>query len=186
MKNENNMKIDYNKFDKLSIYVKKEKRDEIVSFYSLLKWELVLETSNFIYDDTLDLTFIRLHCIKNKDELQLLQVYLEDKINNIVKLEKNKFLHCTTLGFLLGSLSVFLMSIALICYINLNQKVGAILGGVLGILGVSIVILLLVLLPKIIKKDKHNFKTKKDDLNKQIQQICEKIKLLTQEDLCES
>ena len=81
-------KIDSNKFDTLNLFVKKIKRQDVVDTYTSLGWKLLTEKENDRYEDIIDLTFLRPHKIQNKDQLQLMQVYTEDNLNEIAKLEK--------------------------------------------------------------------------------------------------
>ena len=55
----------YKDFDKLSLYVKKYKAEEIIKHYKNFNWKLVSESENKKYEDIVDLTFIRKHKIEN-------------------------------------------------------------------------------------------------------------------------
>ena len=68
-------------YDELRLYVKKTKKDEIVNHYKVFGWNLVSINENKRYEDIVDLEFKRPHKIKEKDELQLLQVYMEENVN---------------------------------------------------------------------------------------------------------
>lgn len=172
------MKIDYNEYDSLSLYVKTEKRDEIIEHYKLFKWELFKEVLNSKYEDIVDLTFIRPHKIENKDELQLLQVYMEERINGISKLEKNKHSIATAFGLGFGVGGLVLISLALIFYYNLLGSLKLWLSITFGVVGFIFVVLFAVVLPWVIKKEKEKFSVNFQKQTEALSDICEKAKVL--------
>ena len=104
--------------DKLELYVKKDKVDEITNYYGKFKWEVVDRTENKKYEDLIDLTFSRPHYIKNKDDLQLLQVHLEENLNKIGKLEKMKNSKTLAFGLSAGILPIGLAVLGILQLIN--------------------------------------------------------------------
>lgn len=165
---------DYKNFDKITLFVKSHKVEQIIEYYKILGWTLVEQTSNKNYGDLTDLVFCRPHKIENKDELQLLQVYLEDRLNAQGKIEKEK--HSKTLGFGLcfGTLGfLFLLFGILICLKILN------VGLAFGISFCSLAFVLFVsgsiFLPKLFKKEKIIFAKLQTKINQDLQNICQRI-----------
>ena len=113
------MKIDnYKEYDTLTLYVKKNKSTGIIKHYKIFGWELVEEADNNMYADLVDLTFIRSHKIKNKDELQLQQVYMEETLNKLGKLDKFKHAKSASVGLSVGTIILAFIVFAVIINIK--------------------------------------------------------------------
>lgn len=168
-------KIDFNNFDKLNLFVKKSKHQDVVKSYTALGWELIEEKENNRYEDIIDLTFLRPHKLQNKDELQIMQVYMEDNLNEIAKLERNKHSKTTGLGLFLGSVALLLFCWAL--YLIIKPQL-LVIGIILIAVSIILFVLEIIFLPKLFKKEKLSFNTKFTQLNSQIEEICKKANLL--------
>lgn len=171
---------DYKNYDTLTLYVKKEKQQEIAQYYFSFGWELAVQGENKRYEDINDFTFVRLHKIKNKDELQLLQVYMEEDINQLAKLDKQKYAKSTALGLCLGIFGFLSMSLGLLFFLNFLPQ--SLLGGLIfSVLGIGLIVLMIVLLPRLIKKEKEIYSQKYKILDKNLHNTIEKAKLLVGE-----
>lgn len=168
----------YNDFDNIKLFVKKNKSKEIISHYESFGFSLVFEKENDRYDDIIDLEFERPHNIKNKDELQLLQVYMEETVNGLAKIERNK--HTKSLIFALTSSVFALAFIFLGAYLVL--KIASLWGLIWGvasvIVGTAIAIVTILFSFSMFKKEKSDFEKIKIKLNKEISQICSDAKSL--------
>lgn len=169
----------YKDFDKLSLYVKKYKAEEIIEHYKKFKWKLVDQSENNRYEDIIDLTFIREHKIENKDELQLLQVYMEERLNNVGKLEKNKNAKSTSFGLFFGAIGTFLFIFGLMCCFQCFLLLNLFTSIVFSCIGLILIIICAIFLPKIIKKEKSDFIFNKKKVEKEIDDICNKALSLT-------
>ena len=173
MKKNNN--LDY---DTLTLLVKKEKQEEIIKCYQNFGWELVGNNENRKYEDIVDLIFKRPHKIKNKDELQLQQVYMEERLNEIGKLERHK--HSKTTGFCLFfgviGLAMIIYGLYLILKFNIAQIPISI-----SQLSVGFVFCLatIIFAPKIYKKEKKTFHEKTIKLQEELKAIYEVVSTLT-------
>lgn len=172
------VEIDYNKFDKFSLYVKKEMKDEIVENYAKFGWELIDVKLNMFYDDIIDLTFKRPHIISNKDELQLSQVYMEDKINEIGKLNKNKDSKSTEFAMLCGLCGFCLFVGAVLFYLNLSKPLNVWLAAVSIVGGCVFFAVLFVFFPKVKKKEQRVFEETRKRLYAEVGEICSRAELL--------
>ena len=172
------MKTDnYNEYDKLKLYVKKKKSNEIIKNYDAFQWKLIERAENVIYEDIEDLTFVRKHKIENKDELQLLQVYMEERLNEAGKLERNKYSKTTSFGLCFGIIGALLILLGTLCCINVFNFM-PMAGGITCISMGVILIIGLVFLPKIIKREKTDYSLNIKEINEQVEEICNKAKLL--------
>jgi len=90
----NSVEYDYNKFDYLHITVKDKKLDDILSCYGALGWEVVFRDEDPKYFDIMHVIFRRKIDISDKDERQLLQVYIEGALNQIGKVWVNPTVKC--------------------------------------------------------------------------------------------
>ena len=170
--------IDYKNFDTLTIQVKTNKKDEVLKYYSALGWQLFDEKDNARFEDLFDLTFIRPHKIANKDELQLEQIHLENKLNALGKLEKYK--DAKTISFILLLLPLLLASAGIGLWLVLSYAylTWLIVGISLEMLALALAVILAIFTGKIHKKEKEYFLKHRDDVQTQINETLEKIKML--------
>lgn len=164
--------IDYNNFDKLEIYAKKNKVDMIIKCYEAFSWTLFEKEENSRYADTYNLTFIRPHKIENKDFLQYHQIEMENNLNKIGKIEKNRHSKSTIWGLIFGLLLIGFTFLSISLF-----KVRTILNYIFAIASVCLAITLLLLsiflIPKIYKKEKKIFSKQNELLQKNLKLICE-------------
>ncbi len=159
-------------FDKLTIYVKKVKAGEIINNYKCFGWHLTLEEENSKYEDIVNLTFERKHKIKNKDELQLMQIYMEDKLNSLGKLERNKNPKTKTFGLTFGVLGLLFIIIGIsfatkmIIGLTFFQSIALLIIGIMSLTATIIV------LPKLNKSEMISFEKNSTSLKTEIQEIC--------------
>ncbi len=156
--------------DYLELYVKKAKAQHLVDQYRLFGWTLEHSQKNAHYEDLVDLTFSREHNIAKKDDLQLLQVYMEERVNATAKKEHNKHALSTTLGLCLGvlGLAMIILGVLILTRILTYELVSAI---VLLFLGGASVVLNAVFIPKIVKRENSSFRAFYDKNMTEIAQI---------------
>lgn len=75
-------------YDYLNVTVRRDKARELVLYYRTFGWEKTAVAIHGVTENLLDMSFRRPHKIENKDELQLLQVYLETALNTVGRLER--------------------------------------------------------------------------------------------------
>ena len=164
-------------FDNLTLYAKKHKVNEIINYYKSFGWKLIKQTANAHYEDIIDLDFERKHKIKDKDELQLLQVYLENNINKLGKIEQNKKSKIVTLSclFYTGSIFIFLLGIlSLINLININFFIGL----SISLVGIILFCFNIILLPKLKIAQHQKSNEVVQHLKNEIQDICQQAQRL--------
>lgn len=165
-------------FDTLTIYGKKEKAKEIVEYYKSFCWTLTKESPNKLYEDLVDLTFERPHKIENKDELQLLQVYMEENLNETARLERNKHSKTIALSLSFGVLSLMSLVLGILFCCNIFPNISISIGIVLVVVGVIVSTLLSIFLQKLFKKEKVIFEQKHNEITLQLEKIFEKTNFL--------
>lgn len=167
----------YNEYDKLVLYVKKEKLEEIVEHYILFGWELESQKENDRYEDILDVVFSRPHKIENKDELQLLQVHMEERLNKKAKIDKHKNGLITAAGLCMGSILAGIITILVLSLFDVLQF-GLVIKILLGVSIVCLIVIECLFLPKIYKYEKEKYKIDYLAVEDEINAICERVKIL--------
>ncbi len=169
----------YNDYDNLTLYVKKVKAQQIIENYKTFGWQLVSEADNKQYEDIVDLTFERPHKTENKDELQLMQVYMEDKLNAIGKLEKNKHPKTTSFGLIFGVMGLALIVFAILFNFGVLASLNTVYCIVMGSVGLLFLILTFIVIPKLYKKELNHFKTTHAVYEMELKEICKKATTLS-------
>ena len=180
------MKNNYRDNDSLTLYVKKNKSEEIISYYNFFGWELVVQDDNSRYEDLIDLTFTRPHKMKNKDELQLQQIYMEEALNKMGKLERHKHSRITAFGLCLGVLSLISIFLGVYCGLKLKSLWGIIGGMLFAVIGVVAVVIEAFIFPKMYKRIDELYEIKHKDLELELRTICERATCLTRSDYGEN
>ncbi len=174
-------KKNYREFDYQTIVAKKDKVDEVIKRYDCLGWKAIEFSEHDQYANLIEIEFSRKHFIKNKDDLQLLQIYIENDLNQIGKAEKYKHSKTTALGLLLGVFLVCLLTsgISLLCL--MNTLTVWIVSSVLLFLALVSGVFELIYLPKVYRKEKVAFSEKIEKFNAELDVACAKAKDLTGE-----
>lgn len=168
----------YNEFDTFKIYVKESKRDEVVKNYEAFGYFITKEEPNKHYDDILNLEFERPHKIENKDELQLLQIYMEENVNKIAKLEKQKHSKSTTLGLSTGLLCLAFIVLGAYLVLKTQTAINMIFGIISIVVGITIGILTIIFTTEITKKENKQFDENINLINQDTQKIISQAKKL--------
>ncbi|MBP3619892.1 MAG: hypothetical protein J6J24_04450 [Clostridia bacterium] len=164
--------------DFLHLYVKSGKTKEIIKLYKLFGWELLEQSDNKNYEDIVDLSFSRPHQIANKDELQLYQVHLEENLNNSARNERLKHSKTTALALVFGPIGLALITLGLLFFLNVLPVLGLAGGIVMSIVGLTLIVIGSIFLPKLSKKEKQIFQDKQTNLNRELIKICNKVQSL--------
>lgn len=172
------MEIDYKNYDKITIFVKRDKAEQVISNYTAFAWSVVEQKDNNRYEDIVDITFSRPHNIKNKDELQLLQVYMEDKLNEIGKLEKNKNAKSTTVGLVLGFVGLTMFDVGIWQLFAQSWIKQVWISIIMIVLSLMLIGGCAILTYKIYKKEKSNFEEDVKMLKSEIEAICKRAQNL--------
>ena len=175
---------DYQNFDYLDIIVKTENEQEIVNAYSTFLWEKIDKKEDKRYKDVVHLSFRRPHKIKNKDRLQLLEVYYQRAINdraqiNIKKHSKSKGRFFRTILFSV----TFLLGVGVFIYLSKT-----LLSLILGIIFASIILgcvkFFAVKIRKIYIKENNVYLEKLKQIEDEIAFILSEVYSLTKKTSC--
>ena len=158
--------------DTLELYVKKDKSSDIIKSYEAFGWNVASHTENSKYEDLVDLTFERPHDIKNKDELQLMQVYLDDRLEQIGKLQKKKHAKSTSFGLTIGPFSMLLITLSLLLFIHDQSLSNILLGSLMIVVGLAFIVLEIIILPKLYKKENEEYSKRHSTLKYEISNLC--------------
>lgn len=167
-------KEEFEDYDFLTVYVKSNAVNKIISYYKLFRWELKNQERNKKFKNVENLTFFRPHKIENKDELQILQVDMEFEISKIERNDKYKYSKSTCVGLSIGFAGLLLFIIGLSLIISENSSVGIIiLGAIIGIVGVVLFALASYTATKMQRKERIKFIRGKRESRNNILHICE-------------
>ena len=141
-------------------------------YMSMTKENLVTAPEGTTLDEAQEI--LRKHKIENKDELQLLQVYMEERLNNVGKLEKNRNSKATAFGLGVGVFGFLLLIFGLMCCFQCFLLLNLTISIICSCVGLILVIIFTIFLPKISKKEKSDFITNKQKIETEINEICKK------------
>ncbi len=164
--------------DILNLYVKKNKSKEIIKHYESFGWVLDSCQNHENYQDLANLSLSRPHKIKNKDELQLEQVYMEEKINELGKLGKNKHRTSIILGLTIGLTFISLIVFGLTLLLKPIQFSHLFFAILFLLSSIALAIFEIIALPKLRQKEDILFNQKHIKLNEEIEQITNRAKTL--------
>jgi len=105
------VETDYKNYDRLFVTVKLNKLEEPEKCYDALGWECVGKKN--VRGGRVQINYRRPHRVENKDELQLLQVYLEAALNEEGKLDTRSMPLTAAVGVITGFLTVALAVLGL-------------------------------------------------------------------------
>ncbi len=169
--------IDLNK-DWIKLSTKKEKQNEVETYYSAFGWEKVEEINDKFYGDTVHLTFNRKHKIKNKDELQLLQVQLNNHLNKVAKYEKYKNIKSNCLSFFVNIFCAILIITGIIIPLKNLTIINIVISLIFVLLGLFGCIINGIIIEKLQKKELVKFNQFLKIENTKIETIYSKAKKL--------
>ena len=177
---DNNIMEKYSKqlYDKHTIYVKTNKAQEISEKYKCFGWNLSDQVANRKYEDLVDLTFTRPHKVSNKDELQLLQVYMEERFNNLARSERNKNAKSTIFGLCYGMIALIIAILGTLICLEIIPFYRFAVGIPLIVFAFAMFISEGIVLPRIVKSENNEFKLEHSRLENELQQICSKAQKL--------
>ncbi|MEG1527542.1 MAG: hypothetical protein RR248_02350 [Clostridia bacterium] len=172
---------DYSRYDYLTIAIKTDKPNEILSCYKDFCWEVIESADDDQFDDIIHVSFRRKHKIANKDRLQLLQVNMETALNKLGKICKNKHSKSAWLGIPLGICDCGL-AIGGILLVQYAKSLLGLLGGIFAVLGSIVFLAILgIQIKKLFKTEIKNYIKFSDDIDREIAIICQEARQLVGE-----
>lgn len=172
---------DYKNYDYISVSVKEKQAEELEKTYAAFLWERVSREEHKRYSDIENFVFRRPHKIKNKDELQFLQVAAEEELNARDKLERNKHARSTAFGLVFGMLGVLFIVIGALLILLAAElgKVAPTVGGIIAaIAGVAVCACTAVVSIKLFKRENSEYEIKNENSLKVSREILEKAERL--------
>ena len=132
---------DYNNYDYLDATVKKHSMEQLIAHYKVLGWEYLDGRDDKIYYDIKHIVLRRPHAIAYKDELQLLQVYLESAWNRIGKAEANPCPRTLFAGLFFGIISLAAIILGLLGGLGIFKYITSLQGYFLCGAGVALAVI---------------------------------------------
>ena len=168
--------FDYNEYDSLSLALKANESQRMLSYYEAFGWEEYDSREDRRYFDIVHVKLKRKHKIENKDRLQLLQVKMENEVNRFAVDRKYKHSRSVSVG---ATLSVF--SIAAIGFSTffIIRKLVIPLAVSVGALGVVMPFITIPLVKKIVENEKKNYALKFKEMTSKISRIISEAKKLS-------
>lgn len=168
--------FDYNNLDKLDIYAKKEKANEVIECYEAFGWELQENTPNSKYEDTCELSFTRPHKIANKDYLQYNQIEMENILNAKGKLERYKNSKTTTSYLFWGILSALLIALGVLALCRSLALINIIFSTIFFIAGVLTTLVAIFRTITVFKREKFDYEKNYTELNDRLELLKKSVK----------
>ena len=172
--------LDHKNFDYLTLLVKKKDVENIIKYYKSFGWQIYEKKEDEKYDDTLIITFCRAHKLKNKDRLQLLQVRLESKLNELGKCEKYKYSKSTIFGLTAGIGLLLLLSLGIFLMAEQNTIFSRFGGIIITIISSVLLVLMLIKIDQLKKSDNEKYIEQIKSINTEISSICDMSKKLVE------
>lgn len=154
------METDYRNYDRLFVAVKLNKSEELGRCYRALGWECVERRDDKIYRGRVHLTYRRPHRIENKDELQLLQVYLESALNDEGRLNGKSMPLTAAVGIITGLFTLAFLVTGLCLMYILGTPVTYAAGIIFLACGVAMFLLSLTVTLKVFFKEREKRRSK--------------------------
>ncbi len=167
--------IDKN-YDYLTILVKREKLEEVENRYKFFSWEILKEDEHERFGNIVVVEMRRIHKIKNKDNLQYLQVQMEFLINREEMYKRNKHKRSALFGLIFGILCAFIFACGLVTLLNHISTVEVVFGIIFVVIGLFLNILLLFLIFKMSREEDRLFEENSIKISKQLDEVCEMAK----------
>lgn len=173
---------DYERYDYLYAAIKKRSSVRLKDCYGAFGWEVLSRAEDDRYDDVLNVAFRRPHAIEHKDELQLIQVYMESALNDLGKTERyaHKKTFFAVLGACLFTMGLIAAGICLLLFFNGTPSL--ICSVVAFSLAVSAAVTLGILSHKLYKREDEVAKEKAKRAIDEIGDICKRAAALTEND----
>lgn len=171
---------DYNEFDSISLALKEEELDKMLSYYKAFGWQEYERNEDRRYFDIVHIRLIRKHKISNKSKLQLLQVKMEAAVNRFAAVRKNK--HSRSICFILTTavLGAALAFLGLYLSFTLYQsgfKLAPLFSSI-SLIGVAVPLLLIPKMKALVREEKRVFLAKFKEMTSEISRIISKAKKL--------
>lgn len=160
--------IDYNEYDSISLALKEDEAERMLSFYEAFGWEVYEKSEDKRYFDIVHIKLKRRHKIPNKDRLQLLQVKMEMAVNRFALARKNKHSKSVICGLTLGLFPLIFIALGILLII---KQLLIPISVVLFVAAVASVFAIVPLLKTMLKKENQAFAQKFKEMTSEISRI---------------
>lgn len=157
------MKRDYKNYDYLSVSVRNDQFERILSCYNALGWRVVRHEGDRQYYNMKFVVFRRPHKIENKDRLQYLQVRMENAINSISVVAFKRHRRSTVVGIMLSILMSCLFALGMWLFFWLKGETGFVAGIISLSASAAVLVGMLITLFVMRKKEDETARSKIED-----------------------
>lgn len=157
------MKRDYKNYDYLSVSVRNDQFERILSCYNTLGWRVVKHEGDRQYYNMKFVVFRRPHKIENKDRLQYLQVRMENTINSISVIAFKRHRRSTFVGIMLSILLSGLFALGMWLFFWLKGETGFVTGIISLSASAAVLVCMLITLFVMRKKEDETTRLKIED-----------------------
>ncbi len=133
------MERDIEEYDYLDAYINEDYFDGVVASYGSFGWKKETEGESKVFSNSKAITFSRKREIKNKDKLQLLQVYMEEEYAAIAKLSRERYKISMVYGFAIGLISAAIIACFLCVGLTCGELFLQIICGAIVVLGAVVI-----------------------------------------------
>lgn len=170
---------DYWDYDSLSLSVKSENVEDIVSSYGVFGWTEKERKADKQYSDIVNVDFVRNHNIPNKNKLQYLQVVFESLVNKHALLfSRRHYVSQAVLSVcIFTSVLLFVISFGLVFLLNILPFY--VLAGLVFILDCAFTVTYIVKLRKLRVSESEKFEIKSKEIDGEIGKILASAVCLT-------
>jgi len=168
-----NQQNNYRNYEYLNIMVNNKSVNETVNRYASLGWEIDRQDEGF---NKTTLTFRRERSIKNKEQLNRLQIRIEDGANGIKELERSKKKGASIFAGVYGSIAavIFGGGMSLVMFSFDPVSMPAVIGGIaLGVFGGVLAALTYPIFQKAVKKKTAKVNTIIEKKRDEIADLCQ-------------
>lgn len=163
--------IDKN-FDYMTIFVKRDRLEEVEKRYQVFLWEIVQVREHERFGNIVVVDLKRPHQVEQKDELQFLQVQMEFLLNGRAKCENNKHSKSTCFGLAFGLLCSIAIALSILMIERASNMTQIVLGSVFLVVSLVLIAVLTVLTLKMAKCEDMVCKRKVEIINQKLDEVC--------------
>lgn len=173
---------DISNYDYLSVSVKTDIEEEMVSRYEKFGWEKIQRTDHKRFSDIAEITFRRAHKIPDKDRLQYLQVRMETAVNNLAKCGRDKHAGSVCFGLSFGLFGGALVAGGIVLLALLSALWPFVAGAGLILAGIGVLTATAVTLTRLVPKENARFDRLSLETQKELRSIDAEAAALTEAD----
>lgn len=170
----------YREYDYISLILRRDVADTVISAYGAFLWKEVSRARDKQDGSALHVTLKRKHFIKNKDRLQLLQVYFESLLNDRSLSEDKKYFKSQILTYTSVAVCAGAVAIGGVTAYYIRTAIAVIGGCLFASTGIAAMAAVIPLILRMRKKERAAYDEKFKKTGEGIEEILAEAKALTE------